>query len=199
MHRCAGPPRCFFAIPILCVIDCAGSRSAPADLSRAQGMSPNYVWLSKCTAGSCNHVEGSVDRRAVRRHLDAAAAWYRMTTRDTAAAANQLAIAACRRAQVATEPDLDEQPMNMKPPVRIMFGKTDHVAPADSGRLSAQHLRAHWPPSDADTTQDGSLPACTSPTSFLIASRRVDTVIDSMTRGPAMRSASSVWCDQTPL
>jgi hypothetical protein len=39
-----------------------------------------------------------------------------MTTRDTAAAANQLAIAACRRAQAATEPDLDEQPMNMKPP-----------------------------------------------------------------------------------
>ena len=29
--------------------------------------------------------------------------------------------------------------------------------------------------------------------------RTFDTVIDSMTRGPAMRSASSVWCDQTPL
>ena len=51
-------PRCLFAIPTPCAIDCAGSSNAPADLSRAQRMSPNYVWLSKCAAGSCSHVDG---------------------------------------------------------------------------------------------------------------------------------------------
>jgi len=47
-----------FAIKTPCVIDCAGSRDSPADLSPAQRMSPNYVWLPKCTAGSCNQVNG---------------------------------------------------------------------------------------------------------------------------------------------
>ena len=51
----------------------------------------------------------------------------------------------------------------------------------------------------ADEAEFDASPACTSQASFLIASRRFDTVMDSMTRDPAMRSASSVWCDQTPL
>ena len=55
------------------------------------------------------------------------------------------------------------------------------------------------PPLDAGTAEDGFLPTGTSPASLLIPSRRVDTVMDSMTRAPAMPSASAVWCDQTPL
>ena len=51
----------------------------------------------------------------------------------------------------------------------------------------------------ADEAEFDASPACTSQASFLIASRSFDTVMDSMTRGPAMRSAFSVWCDQTPL
>jgi hypothetical protein len=47
-----------FAIPTPCVIDCVGSRNAPADLSPAHRMSPNYVWLPKCTAGLCSSVDG---------------------------------------------------------------------------------------------------------------------------------------------
>ena len=36
---------------------CAGSRNSPPDLSPAQGMSLNYVWLPKCTAGLRNHAD----------------------------------------------------------------------------------------------------------------------------------------------
>jgi len=58
-----GSPSPIFSTVIKGIVDrtsvyCAGSRNAPADLSRAQGMSPNYVWLPKCTAGSCNHADG---------------------------------------------------------------------------------------------------------------------------------------------
>jgi hypothetical protein len=64
-----------------------------------------------------------------------------------------------------------------------------------AGRISLSQR----PPLDAGTAEDGFLPTGTSPASLLIPSRRVDTVMDSMTRAPAMPSASSVWCDQTPL
>jgi hypothetical protein len=37
---------------------CAGSRNSPPDLSPAQGMSLNYVWLPKCTAGLRNYADG---------------------------------------------------------------------------------------------------------------------------------------------
>ena len=50
MRRCAAQLRCLFAIRIRSATDCAESRNTPADPSRGQGISPNYVWLSKYTA-----------------------------------------------------------------------------------------------------------------------------------------------------
>jgi hypothetical protein len=51
MRHCVAPPRRLSAIPTPSAIDCVGSSSAPAEPFRAQGMSPNCVWPSKCNAG----------------------------------------------------------------------------------------------------------------------------------------------------
>src|SRR6478736_1232932 len=77
MHRCAAPPRCLSVIPTPCAIACAASSDAPADLSRAQKMSPNFVWLWKCADGSCNQVDFGD-------YTDARAALYRTTTPEIA-------------------------------------------------------------------------------------------------------------------
>ena len=50
MRRCAAQRRYLSAIPTRSATDCAESRNTPADPSRGQGISPNYVWLSRYTA-----------------------------------------------------------------------------------------------------------------------------------------------------
>ena len=49
-RRCAVRLRCLSATRTPSATGCAESRSTPADPSRGQGMSPNYVWRSKYTA-----------------------------------------------------------------------------------------------------------------------------------------------------
>jgi hypothetical protein len=51
----------------------------------------------------------------------------------------------------------------------------------------------------ADEAEFKASQARTSQASFLIASRRFDTAMGSITREPAMLAESSVWRDQTPL
>ena len=51
MRRCAAQLRCLFAIRTPSATACAESRDTPADPSRGQGISPNYVWPSRYTAG----------------------------------------------------------------------------------------------------------------------------------------------------
>ena len=48
-----------------CATGCAGSRNAPADPFRGQGMSPNCVWRSRYIAGSCKHAVSHTVARAM--------------------------------------------------------------------------------------------------------------------------------------